>query len=57
MALLHAARIAEAMTGADPRIGVLSAADLFESMHGGREVFVEAPEIGCVVRRPLVSGP
>jgi hypothetical protein len=56
-ALLHAARIAEAMTGADPRIRVLSAAGLFESLPGGRQVFVEAPEIGRVVRRPLVSAP
>lgn len=57
MALLDAARIAEAMPSADPRIRVLSEAHLFESMPEGRAVFIEAAEIRRAVRRTLVSGP
>ena len=57
MALLDAARIAEAMPIADPRIRVLSEANLFESMPEGQAVFVEVAEIRRAVRRTLVSGP
>jgi len=56
MALLDAARIAEAMPSADPRIRVLSEAHLFESMPEGKAVFIEVPEIRRAVRRALVSG-
>lgn len=57
MALLDAARIAEAMPSADPRIRVLSEAHLFESMPEGKAVFIEVAEIRRAVRRTLVSGP
>ena len=57
MALLDAARIAEAMSMADPRIRVLSEANLFESMPEGGAVFLEVAEIRRAVRRTLVSGP
>ena len=57
MALLDAARMAEAMPSADPRIRLLSEAGLFESMPGGTAVFVEVAEIRRAVRRTLVSGP
>ena len=57
MALLDAARIAEAMPSADPRIRVLSEARLFESMPEGKAVFIEVAEIRRAVRRTLVSGP
>jgi hypothetical protein len=57
MALLDAARIAEAMSSADPRIKVLSEARLFESMPEGKAVFIEVAEIRRAVRRTLVSGP
>jgi len=57
MALLDAARIAEAMPSADPRIRVLSEAGLFESMPEGNAVFIEVAEIRRAVRRTLVSGP
>lgn len=57
MALLDAARIAEAMPIADPRIRVLSEANLFESMPEGQAVFVEVAEIRSAVLRTLVSGP
>jgi hypothetical protein len=56
MALLDAARIAEAMPSADPRIRVLSEAHLFESMPEGKAVFIEVAEIRRAVRRTLVSG-
>ena len=57
MALLDAARIAEAMPSADPRIRVLSEAHLFESLPEGEAVFIEVAEIRRAVRRTLVSGP
>lgn len=57
MALLDAARIAEAMPSSDQRIRILSEAGLFESMPGGQAAFVEAPEIRRSVQRPLVAGP
>lgn len=57
MAMLDAARIAEAMPGTDPRIRVLSEAHLFESMPEGKAVFIEVAEIRRAVRRTLVSGP
>lgn len=57
MALLDAARIAEAMPSADPRIRIMSEARLFESMPEGKSVFVEVAEIRRAVRRTLVSGP
>jgi hypothetical protein len=57
MALLDAARVAEAMPSADPRIRVLSEAHLFESMPEGTAVFIEVAEIRRAVRRTLVSGP
>jgi hypothetical protein len=57
MAMLDAARIAEAMPSADPRIRVLSEAGLFESMPDDEAVFVELAEIRRAVRRTLVAGP
>jgi hypothetical protein len=57
MALLDAARIAEAMPSSDRRIRVLSEAGLFESMPDGQAAFVEVPEIRRSVQRPLVAGP
>lgn len=57
MALLDAARIAEAMPSADPRIRTLSEANLFESMPGDEAVFIEVADIRRTLRRTLVSGP
>lgn len=57
MALLDAARIAESMLTADPRIRVLSEAHLFESMPENRALFIEVDEVRRALRRMLVSGP
>jgi hypothetical protein len=57
MALLDAAHIAEAMTADDPRLALLSEAGLFESMPGGRALFLETSRIRAAIQRPLVSDP
>ena len=55
MALLDAAVIAESLPSDDAGIRVLSEAGLFESMPGGRALFVEAAAIRAAVLRALVS--
>ena len=57
MALLDAAHIADAMTTNDPRLALLSEAGLFESMPGGRALFLETTEIRAAIQRPLVRDP
>lgn len=55
MALLDAAVIAESLPSDDAGIRVLSEAGLFESMPGGRALFVEVAAIRAAVLRALVS--
>lgn len=55
MALLDAAAIAESLPSDDEAIRVLSEAGLFESMPGGRALFVQVPAIRAAVLRALVS--
>lgn len=53
--MLDAAVIAESLPSDDAGIRVLSEAGLFESMPGGRALFVEAAAIRAAVLRALVS--
>lgn len=55
MALLDAAVIAESLPSDDAGIRVLSEAGFFESMPGGRALFVEVAAIRAAVLRALVS--
>lgn len=55
MALLDAAAIAESLPSDNHAIRVLSEAGLFESMPGGRALFVQVPAIRAAVLRALVS--
>jgi hypothetical protein len=57
MALLDASHIADAMATNDPRLALLSEAGLFESMPGGRALFLETSEIRAAIQRPLVCDP
>jgi len=57
MALLDAAIIAETLSPTDKRLSALSEAGRFESMPGGKALFLETVELRAAMQRPLAGIP
>ncbi|HEX7746786.1 MAG TPA: hypothetical protein VF462_16180 [Micromonosporaceae bacterium] len=57
MALLDASTMAAKLLPTDERLAALSEAGLFETMPGGKAVFLETAELRAAIQRPLSGTP